>query len=167
MQLIVGPCPCGHDTQPCTCVQGPKNSPHQLINAMMSCSLDEFLNECNRGSSTVSSTTAPMELAGPAHQGHRSSNHAKPQLRHDRDVIDIGGTQRISQRAGTVGEQLSHPQPARENLYERTTGTSGTVFSNWGMSMVRQTVWTKRNCLCATTVKSTTLTCTTTGMSIT
>ena len=48
-----------------------------------------------------------------------------------RDVIDVGGTQRFSQRAGTVGERLSHPQPARENLYDRTTGTSVTVFSNW------------------------------------
>ena len=31
------PCPCGHDPRPCTCVQGPKKSPHQLINALMSC----------------------------------------------------------------------------------------------------------------------------------
>ena len=36
-------------------------------------------------------------------------------LRHDWDVNDLG-EQRFSQRAGTVGERLSHPQPARENL---------------------------------------------------
>ena len=46
-------------------------------------------------------------------------------------------TQRFSQRAGTVGGRLSHPQPARENLHDRTTGTSATVStSNWGISMV-------------------------------
>ena len=29
MHLIMGPCPCGHDPRPCTCVQGPKKStPH-------------------------------------------------------------------------------------------------------------------------------------------
>ena len=27
-----GPCPCGHDPRPCTCVQGPKNSPHHARN---------------------------------------------------------------------------------------------------------------------------------------
>ena len=91
----------------------------------------------HRGSSTVSSLTAPVELAGPAHQGHRSpcatgesqwsarpweAASAPRQGCHRRR-----GTQRFSQRSGTMGERLSHPQPARENLYDRTTGTSATV----------------------------------------
>ena len=46
--------------------------PHQLITAMMSCPKQcpdsqgsegiEFLNECNRGSTTAFSTTAPVDL---------------------------------------------------------------------------------------------------------
>ena len=52
-------------------MQGPKNSPHQLINAMMSCP-DGDHNECNCGSTTVFSTTAHVDLSRPAQQGHRS-----------------------------------------------------------------------------------------------
>ena len=33
---------------PCTCVQHPKNSPHQLINATMSCSSRRKPRQCNR-----------------------------------------------------------------------------------------------------------------------
>ena len=44
-------------------------------------------------------------------------------------------TQRFSQRAGTAGGRLSQPQPARENLCDRSTGTS-VVSTKLGISMV-------------------------------
>ena len=62
----------GRVPRPCTCVQGPKNSPHQLINALMSCSSRRKPRQCNRGSTTVFSTTAHVELSRPAQQGRRS-----------------------------------------------------------------------------------------------
>ena len=63
---------------------------------------------------------------------------------------------RFSQRAGTVGGRLSHPQPARENRTTRTTGKSATVSMNWGISMVFAATWTMGISLCAKTGVSTT-----------
>ena len=41
MHLIMGAVSLWTRPQPCTCVQGPKKSPHQLINALMSCPSQE------------------------------------------------------------------------------------------------------------------------------
>ena len=53
-----------------------KNTPHQLINALMSCSSRRKPRQCNRGSTTVFSTTAHVDLSRPAQQGRRSPYQA-------------------------------------------------------------------------------------------
>ena len=57
-----GPCPCGHDPRPCTCVQGPKKSP--IIptpprRAARTTRSQRFLNSSSCEISAVSLTTAP------------------------------------------------------------------------------------------------------------
>ena len=59
-------CPCGHGSRPRTCVQSPKKSP---------ASAQAVPNECNCGSTTDFSTTAPVDLARPAQKGQRTPCH--------------------------------------------------------------------------------------------
>ena len=85
---------------PCACAHSPKKLPHQLISSTMSCHMSarqragrqpgpragppvqcpnsprsgnaaNFSTRRNCGSTTVSTTTAPEELARPAHQGNK------------------------------------------------------------------------------------------------
>ena len=87
------------------------------------------------------------------------------------------GTERISQRAGTVGVQLSHPQPAPENLHDpHNRDIDHLVEEQLGKLCGMLKSLDHGQSLCATTGISTTLTthcscgtcsCTTTVMSTT
>ena len=104
MHLIMGPCPCGHDPQPCTCAQAPKKStshpscqdrqlelvaaapqrsPRRAGNAPATPQRPVVRNNGHvndeTGTATVGNTVfctprQHQEAARPAQQGHRSPN---------------------------------------------------------------------------------------------
>ena len=133
LHLIKGAVSLWTRPRPCTCVQGPKNSSHQLITTTISCPKsarqracrqpcpgppgnDVFLNSGNCENSTVSTTTAPG-ICKPAQQGHRSPCQRT-----------AAGKSQWSKQTGPWDKPLRHDR--------EICTTSTTWYSNWRESMV-------------------------------
>ena len=122
-----------------------------------------FLNSSSCEISTVFFTMAP-EIQHDLH--HRDIDHpartatANRPLRHNRENDDVKSP------SCSCGSTNVSSTPARENLYDSTTGTSSTVTMNWGNFYGPTAVWTMGKDLSGTTgIK--TCTTSTTGTSIT
>ena len=113
--ILGGPCLCGHDSPgPAPVCRALKITPsaHHRDDELHTTSF----NESNRGSTTVSSTTAPVELARPAHESHKppcrrnlcgQRDHGDQPLRHDRFVLHDLCNRDIDHRGPATGDILS------------------------------------------------------------
>ena len=116
--------------------------------------LHETCSTCTTGTKTTLSMNCNW---GSSMVCLNSQDQGNLPLRHDRDVNDLG------ERNEFVNEQeLRENDCLIHNLLVKTCttcikGTSATVFINFGMPMVRRTVWPMGDRLCATKGMSTNL----------
>ena len=98
-----GPCPCGHDLRPCTCVQGPKNPPRNSSNIGAK-TLSMSCNCLETDTPTGMSTTLSKYCLGP--HVDDLTGHRPPVVAHQRACNNLSRPPRTA----TVGARLSPPR---------------------------------------------------------